>query len=104
MLRASFLLRTVCIACAFQQVCGLPDYTRYVDVFLGTENGGNMFPGVVPQPYSMVKLGPDVEDGATDAYSGFLPTGQVWGFSMMHESGTGKVPKDPSLTDSSTLC
>ena len=37
----------------------------------------------------MVKLGPDVEDGPTDAYSGYLPTGKVWGFSMMHESGTG---------------
>ena len=52
-----------------------------------------MFPGVVPQPYSMVKLGPDVEDGTTDAYSGYLPTGQIWGFSMMHESGTGGAPK-----------
>jgi hypothetical protein len=24
------------------------DYTRYVNVFRGTQNGGNMFPGVVP--------------------------------------------------------
>ncbi|KAK3701691.1 hypothetical protein LTR37_015344 [Vermiconidia calcicola] len=68
------------------------DYTPYVNLFLGTENGGNMFPGVVPQPYSMVKLGPDVENGETDAYSGYLPTGSVWGFSMMHESGTGGAP------------
>lgn len=52
-----------------------------------------MFPGVVPQPWSMVKLGPDVEDGFTDAYSGYLPSGQIWGFSMMHESGTGGAPK-----------
>ena len=52
-----------------------------------------MFPGVVPQPWSMVKLGPDVEDGATDAYSGYFPAGQMWGFSMMHESGTGGAPK-----------
>jgi len=56
---------------------------------LGTENGGNMFPGVVPSPFSMVKLGPDVENGKTDAYSGYLPQGAIWGFSMMHESGTG---------------
>lgn len=60
---------------------------------LGTENGGNMFPGVVPSPFSMVKLGPDVEDGTTDAYSGYLPSGQIWAFSMMHESGTGGAPK-----------
>ena len=68
---------------------GASDYTGHVNLFLGTEDGGNMFPGVVPRPYSMVKLGPDVEDGVTDAYSGYLPSGQIWGFSMMHESGTG---------------
>jgi predicted alpha-1,2-mannosidase len=41
----------------------------------------------------MVKLGPDVESGRTDAYSGYLPTGSISGFSMMHESGTGGAPK-----------
>ncbi|KAF2140996.1 glycoside hydrolase family 92 protein [Aplosporella prunicola CBS 121167] len=69
------------------------DYTKYVDPFHGTENGGNMFPGVVPAPFSVVKLGPDVSSGTTDAYSGYLPTGNVTGFSMMHESGTGGAPK-----------
>ena len=52
-----------------------------------------MLPGVVAEPHAMVKLGPDVEDGETDAYSGYLATGKVWGFSMMHESGTGGAPK-----------
>jgi len=52
-----------------------------------------MFPGVVAAPHAMVKLGPDVESGTTDAYSGYLPSGKVWGFSMMHESGTGGAPK-----------
>lgn len=41
----------------------------------------------------MVKLGPDVESGRKDAYSGYLPQGNIWGFSMMHESGTGGAPK-----------
>jgi predicted alpha-1,2-mannosidase len=59
----------------------------------GTKNGGNRFPGVVAAPYAMVKLGPDVESGRTDAYSGYLPNGNIWGFSMMHESGTGGAPK-----------
>jgi putative alpha-1,2-mannosidase len=41
-----------------------------------------------------VKLGPDLtRDPPTDAYSGFLPTGNFTGFSMMHESGTGGAPK-----------
>ena len=41
----------------------------------------------------MVKLGPDLLSGTTDAYSGYLPSGDVFGFSMMHESGTGGAPK-----------
>lgn len=70
------------------------DYTQYVNLFLGTENGGNMFPGVVSEPHAMVKLGPDVADGETDAYSGYLPDpGKIFGFSMLHESGTGGAPK-----------
>lgn len=52
-----------------------------------------MFPGVVAVPHSMVKMGPDVENDTTDAYSGYLPEGQIFGFSMMHESGTGGAPK-----------
>jgi predicted alpha-1,2-mannosidase len=59
----------------------------------GTKGGGNRFPGVVARPFSFVKLGPDVESGKTDAYSGYLPSGNIWGFSMMHESGTGGAPK-----------
>jgi putative alpha-1,2-mannosidase len=40
----------------------------------------------------MVKLGPDLFNGR-DAYSGYKPTGNFTGFSMMHESGTGGAPK-----------
>ncbi|KAG8631872.1 hypothetical protein KVT40_001012 [Elsinoe batatas] len=49
------------------------DLSRFVNVFLGTEGGGNMFPGVVAEPFAMVKFGLDVLDGNTDAYSGYLP-------------------------------
>lgn len=59
------------------------------DTSMGTRNGGNRFPGVVAAPFAMVKLGPDVQSGSADAYSGYLPEGRIWGFSMMHESGTG---------------
>jgi predicted alpha-1,2-mannosidase len=41
----------------------------------------------------MVKLGPDVQSANIDAYSGYLPQGNIFGFSMMHESGTGGAPK-----------
>lgn len=69
------------------------DFPKYTNPFLGTINGGNVFPGVVAAPFAMVKLGPDVQDGTTDAYSGYLPSGQIFGFSMMHETGTGGAPK-----------
>lgn len=59
---------------------------------MGTENGGNNFPGAA-RPFGMVKLGPDLLDPGTDAYSGYLPNGNFSGFSMMHEQGTGGAPK-----------
>lgn len=40
----------------------------------------------------MVKLGPDLYTGR-DAYSGYQDTGNFTGFSMLHLSGTGGVPK-----------
>ncbi len=52
-----------------------------------------MFPGVVSAPFSVVKLGPDVRDNGVDGYSGYQPQGNINGFSMTHESGTGGAPK-----------
>jgi putative alpha-1,2-mannosidase len=57
----------------------------------GSTNGGNTFPGV-SRPFGIVKLGPDSYTG-TDSYSGYQPTGNLTGFSMLHESGTGGAPK-----------
>lgn len=50
-----------------------------------------MFPGPT-LPYGMVKIGPDLYTG-TDSYSGYQPTGNLTGFSLLHESGTGGAPK-----------
>ncbi len=78
------------------------------DSRIGSEGGGNTFPGVT-RPWGVVKLGkysrvrlipiladgeagPDLYSG-TDAYSGYLASGVVTGFSMTHESGTGGAPK-----------
>ncbi|KAH4944923.1 hypothetical protein HBI23_012930 [Parastagonospora nodorum] len=82
---AQCLLRTV--------ASGNVKNSDHVNVFQGTKGGGNRFPGVVAAPFAMVKLGPDVESGRVDAYSGYLPSGNIWGFSIMHESGTGGAPK-----------
>ena len=50
-----------------------------------------MFPGVA-RPFGVVKIGPDLYTGA-DSYSGYQPAGNVTGFTLMHESGTGGAPK-----------
>lgn len=59
---------------------------------MGSEGGGNDFPGVA-RPFGMVKSGPDLYQSGSDAYSGYLSTGEFSGFSLMHEQGTGGAPK-----------
>jgi len=44
---------------------------------------GYMFPGVVAGPSAPVKLGPDVVNGTTHAYSGYLEHGDITGFSIV---------------------
>ncbi|EED21645.1 alpha-1,2-mannosidase family protein [Talaromyces stipitatus ATCC 10500] len=68
------------------------DYTQHVNIWLGTQGGGNDNPAV-SRPFSMIKLGPDLFVSGTDAYSGYLPNGAFSGFSLMHEQGTGGAPK-----------
>jgi putative alpha-1,2-mannosidase len=58
---------------------------------MGDTNGGNTFPGV-SLPLGMVKIGPDLYTGS-DSYSGYQPSGNFIGFSLLHESGTGGAPK-----------
>ncbi|KAJ6444385.1 glycosyl hydrolase, family 92 protein [Purpureocillium lavendulum] len=67
------------------------DLAKYALTDTGSTKGGNTFPGV-SRPLGMVKLGPDLYTGS-DSYSGYQPTGDFVGFTMLHESGTGGAPK-----------
>ncbi|KAK7209000.1 hypothetical protein V2G26_016178 [Clonostachys chloroleuca] len=67
------------------------DLSSYALTDTGSINGGNTFPGVA-RPLGMVKLGPDLYTGS-DSYSGYQPTGNFTGFTLLHESGTGGAPK-----------
>jgi predicted alpha-1,2-mannosidase len=60
--------------------------TAFVDPFIGTENGGNVFLGAAV-PFGMVKLGPDC--GKNDNNSGYYREQNINGFSHTHVSGTG---------------
>ncbi len=66
---------------AFNQNC-----TSFVDPFIGTENGGNVFVGACV-PFGMVKLGPDCNKNHSN--SGYESGGVINGFSHTHVSGTG---------------
>lgn len=66
---------------------------EYVNLFLGADEGGHVFPGAC-HPFGMVKMGVDVVDAPEgDAYSGYALGGRIFGISMMHESGTGGAPE-----------
>ena len=66
------------------------DHTKYVDPFIGTQGGGNTFPGVA-YPFGMVKLGPDCDD--LSSTMGYSHKGKIRGFSNVHLSGAGGGPK-----------
>lgn len=63
-----------------------------VDVFFGTQKGGNVFPGST-RPFGMVKMGVDTIGSSSGLFSGYANDGKIAGISMMHESGTGGSPE-----------
>ena len=62
------------------------DLSEYVDPFIGTEGGGNTFPGACV-PLGMVKVGPDC--GMKNWNAGWDKDGNIHGFSHIHGSGLG---------------
>ncbi|MFJ6392013.1 GH92 family glycosyl hydrolase [Streptomyces sp. NPDC091972] len=68
------------------------DPTAYVNPLIGTENGGNVFPGAVT-PFGMFSFSPENTRGdatRTAAPGGYLyGATRVRGFSLTHMSGTG---------------
>lgn len=74
----------------------------YINVFMGADDGGHVFPGP-SYPFGMVKMGVDVTGGKDDPYAGYLSSGQIYGVSMMHESGTGGAPQYGVVAQMPTL-
>lgn len=63
------------------------DYTEFVNVFIGTDNYGDVCPGA-SIPFGMVKFSTDLTGYAPAGYV-TDPTQQIRGLSPMHDSGTG---------------
>lgn len=65
------------------------DYTKLVNVFIGTGGHGHTFPGATA-PFGMVQLSPDTRTEGWDACGGYYYADTVIdGFSHTHLSGTG---------------
>lgn len=86
--------RLRCLALVILFVCGgreaVAQHARFVDPFLGTDGGGNTFPGAT-LPFGMLKAGPDT--GNNNSNSGWTANQPINGFSQTHVSGTGGGPK-----------
>lgn len=66
-----------------------PDFTQFVDPFIGTADHGHTFPGATT-PFGMVQLSPDNGVGGWDWCSGYnWIDSTLVGFSHKHLSGTG---------------
>ncbi|KAF7782203.1 CAZyme family GH92 [Agaricus bisporus var. burnettii] len=66
---------------------GTPDYTAFVNPFIGTDNFGDVCPGA-SIPFGMVKFTSDMTGFAPAGYVAD-PTEKIRGFSPIHDSGTG---------------
>ncbi len=65
----------------------------WIDPFLGTSGGGNVFVGPLV-PFGMIKPGPDMTTRrGGDSNSGWTDNGEIVGFSQTHVSGTGGGPR-----------
>ncbi|KAI0630406.1 glycoside hydrolase family 92 protein [Trametes polyzona] len=63
------------------------DYTEFVNVFIGTDNFGDVCPGA-SVPFGMAKFSTDLTGYAPAGYV-TDPTQKIRGLSPMHDSGTG---------------
>ncbi|KAJ3784535.1 glycoside hydrolase family 92 protein [Lentinula aff. detonsa] len=72
-----------CIADPF-----IPNPADYVLPFIGTTNGGHVFPGAT-LPHGMVKAGLDTNSPGNQAGYDADPQYDAIGFSQLHDSGTG---------------
>ncbi|KAJ5768395.1 hypothetical protein N7533_000978 [Penicillium manginii] len=96
------LLHSITPALGLQDSKSNPGLSQYVNPFIGSEGpdgtgfgGGDIFVGGA-RPFGVAKVGIDstAANWSTAVLNGgWTPDGNVTGFSMMHESGTGGAPK-----------
>ncbi|KAJ8474821.1 hypothetical protein ONZ51_g6967 [Trametes cubensis] len=68
----------------------IKDAASRVNLFVGTTNGGHVFPGAT-LPHGMVKVGMDTDSPGNHAGYDANPIYNATGFSQLHDDGTGGV-------------
>ncbi|OCH84461.1 glycoside hydrolase family 92 protein [Obba rivulosa] len=66
----------------------ISDPASLVNLFIGTTNGGHVFPGAT-LPHGMAKVGMDTDSPGNQAGYDADPQFNVTGFSQLHDDGTG---------------
>ncbi|EPS96935.1 hypothetical protein FOMPIDRAFT_62080 [Fomitopsis schrenkii] len=66
----------------------IEDPASLVNMFVGTTNGGHVFPGAT-LPHGMVKVGMDTDSPGNQAGYDADPAYNAWGYSQLHDQGTG---------------
>ncbi|KAH9835013.1 glycoside hydrolase family 92 protein [Rhodofomes roseus] len=74
--------------CTHGSLAQIEDPASLVNMFIGTTNGGHVFPGAT-LPHGMVKVGMDTDSPGNQAGYDADPTYNAWGFSQLHDQGTG---------------
>ncbi|KAI0922609.1 hypothetical protein AcV5_009537 [Taiwanofungus camphoratus] len=69
-------------------IMSITDPASLVNLFVGTTNGGHVFPGAT-LPHGMVKVGMDTDSPGNQAGYDANPIYNVTGFSQLHDDGTG---------------
>lgn len=77
------------LAFVFFSCASRKDYTRLVNVFVGTDAHGHTFPGAT-MPHGMIQLSPDTRTETWDGCAGYHYSDKsILGFSHIHFSGVG---------------
>lgn len=75
--------------CFLPSFSSKPDYTQYVNPFVGCADNGHTTPAAT-FPMGLVQAGPDTGNGNWAYCSGYMYSDRtIWGFSQTHLSGTG---------------
>ncbi|KAI0055360.1 glycoside hydrolase family 92 protein [Artomyces pyxidatus] len=82
-------IRSLCYAAIFlPNALAAADPASFVNLFVGTTDGGHVFPGVT-LPHGMVKVGMDTDSPGNHAGYDANSSFRVTGFSQLHDDGTG---------------